>query len=275
MAITASWVRDRDKFPWFLRARGGVYEGQRSYVVNTDHVEKALKAPGLPARGEPWSADFPNLTAQDFDWEHLGGADATGDGDGGWSRVTVRYAEPQQSGDFRLASLNKAFTEISVSSQTVLRRDTLERFAMDASGERPDPTRSIDSDVLINGGQGTPVQVGVWTARVTMWRTIDFAFDFARSVELSTPAHLNAAAVRLPPIYGTATSITMPRGSLLYLGVDQPRVEQGFLAITHTMQMARHWLYVWMRENAKGEAIQPLIGDRVYEYASFSGLWPE
>lgn len=275
MAIEARWLRDPEKFPWFLRVRAGVYEGQRSYLVNTDHVEKALKAAGLPARGDPWSADFPSLTAQDFDWQHLGGADPTGDGDGGASRVTVRYSEPRSAGSFRTAAVNKAFTEISVSAQTVLRRETLERFAMTASGEDPDPSRSVDSDVLINGGQGTPVQVGVWTARVTVWRKVDYVFDFNGAVRLSTPAHLNDAPVRLPPIYGTSTSIVMPRGSVLYLGVDQPSIEQGLLRITHTVQLARHWLYVWMRENTKGEAIPPLIGDRVYEYASFHGLWPQ
>lgn len=275
MAIEASWVQDRDKFPWFLRARRGVWEGQRSYSVNTSIAEKALTAPGLPPRGSPWSADFPTLLAEDFDWELLGGHDTTGDGGGGFSKVTVRYAEPRGGGSFRLPVLNKAFTEISSSAQTVLRREPFERAAVADNGEDVDTSVSPDTDALINGGQGTPVQVGVWTARVTVWKAIDFAFDFRRSVDLSTPAHVNDGPVRLPPIYGTSTSLLMQAGTLLYLGVDQPRIEGGLLQITHTMQMARHWWYFWMRENAKGEAFPPAIADRVYPYASFHGLWPE
>ncbi len=274
MTIEATWTRDKDECPWHLRLRRGSWEGLRTYIVNTDLVELALKAQGLPAVGEPWSADYPDLLVEGLDWSHWGGSDPTGTGTGGWSKVAVTYAQPRASGSFRQAALGRAYTEISVSPQTVLRRWPLARLGADASGEYPLPGSDPGTTALINGGQGAPVLVGVWTARVTTWKPVDASLDLDRAVLLSTPAHTNEDAVTLPPIYGTRTRILAPPGTLLYVGIDQPRIEQGLLQVTHTMQMARHFWYPWMRENSRGEAFPPLIFDQVYAAAPFAGLWP-
>ena len=65
MPLTAEWIRDRDKFPWELvRASTGT-TGLRTYLVNTDLIDKALTAPGLPAIDDPWDGiDYPDLCLQ-------------------------------------------------------------------------------------------------------------------------------------------------------------------------------------------------------------------
>jgi hypothetical protein len=99
MTITAEWIRNKDEFPWELvRAATGT-TGLRTYLVNTDLVDKALTAAGLPAIDDAWDGlDFADLTVvQVGPAKVLGGKDISGNGDGGWCAVPVRYATPTRA----------------------------------------------------------------------------------------------------------------------------------------------------------------------------------
>jgi len=271
MTITAKWVRDPEKFPWSLEVRKGAWEGFRTYVVNTDLEDLVLEAEGLPAIGSSWSAKYPGLKVVSIRPACLGGADTTGTGTGGITRVEVRYAE-DGPGAFARPQVDTAYTELDFSTETVLRRETLERFAATANGEDIDPSRSVDSDSLINGGQGVGVQVPRLDARITHFRPINTTLPLASYLALT--GKVNAASITLPPVRGTLGRMPMAPGQVLYLGIENPEVSQGLLRVTHKVQLARDWLYRWMRENAKGEAVPPVIIDRVYQSVAFGNLWP-
>lgn len=272
MPITAIWKQDRDQFPWYLRQSKGVWEGLRTYLVNTSGPELAYLAAGLPAYGDPWSEQYKNLTAEDLDWSPIGGFDAAGDGSAGWSKVSVRYREPSGTA-FVKADPRKAYTFLATRLETVYTRVSIRRFISNDGGETPGPL--VQSALtLINGGDGAPIQVATTSVQVVTWYDVNRPPNWGRFVQLARPCKTNQAATNLPPIYGTNVRIPAGAGQLLYLGFDRPELDQNYLRVTHNLEASRDFLYRWQAENAKGEAVGGIKLDQVYPEGDFSGLWP-
>lgn len=272
MAITASWVRDRDRFPWWVRMREGRYTGLRTFLVNTDLVDLALMAEGLPKYGSAWSSDYPTLAVLEYgDVEVLGGRDTTGEGAAGWCKVPVLYSDPEP-GRFVAADPRLAYTEIQASTQQVTVRMPRRRFnSPDGETVGPEVVGPLDQ---INGGDGAAVLVGELTVAVTTWIHQGQAYDFGRLARLMTPCKVNDAAITLPPFVGTTTRWTLSPGMAMYVGFRNPEVDQGYVKIVHVLQVARDFLVRWQREDARGRALPGIMLDEVYAAADFGGLWP-
>lgn len=271
MAISARWVQDSDRFPWYLRQTKGVWEGLRTYQVNTSGPELAFKALGLPAYGDPWSEAYKNLTVEDLDWAPIGGFDAAEDGTAGWCKVTVRYREPSGTA-FVKADPRKAYTFMATRLETVYTRVSLKRF--DSIDGEVAGREVVGPLTLINGGDGAPIQVATTSVQVVTWHDVNRVPDWGRFVRLARPCKTNQAPTHLPPIYGTNIRIPVGKGELLYLGFDRPELDQNYLKVIHNLEASRDFLYRWQAENSKGEAVGDIKLDQVYPEGDFTGLWP-
>ena len=273
MTITATWVRDKDKFPWRIRMRENRFEGERHYYVNTDLIDLALTAEGLPKYGTPWSTDFPALTVRAYgDPEVLGGKDTSGEGAAGHCKVPVYYSEPDP-GRFVQADPRTAYTEIETATEQVYVKLPRRRF-LSADGETPGAEETGPPD-LINGGDGAPLLVGVVNVSVTTWYPQQDPPDFARFTGLMRPCKVNAAPISLPRFLGTVVRWNLQAGQLLYLGFDRPELDQNYLRVVHRLQASRDFLYRWQREDAKGRAFGGIVLDEIYPPGDLSGLWPQ
>ena len=272
MPLTAEWIRDRDKFPWELvRASTGT-TGLRTYLVNTDLIDKALTAPGLPAIDDPWDGiDYPDLTVvQVVPAAVLGGKDTTGDGAGGWCAVPVRYATPsRQLAVFPQPGIK--WTEVSSGVEAFTGYFPLKRQT-GPDGNTPNVVVG-GPFAPSNNGDGFPVKQATYSARVHVYMEPNASYDAATLIALSRPCKVNNGVVRLPRIMGyQQLNWTLTRGQVLYLTHEVAR-DGPAMRITHHLEISNDFLYRWQYQDAKGRAVGGVVFDQVYEEADLSGLW--
>jgi len=272
MTITAEWIRNKDEFPWELvRASTGT-TGLRTYLVNTDLVDKALTAAGLPAIDDAWDGlDFADLTVvQVGPAKVLGGKDISGNGDGGWCAVPVRYATPTRAlAVFPQPGLK--WTEIASGLEAFTGYFPLKRKT------GPDPnTPNIDVPGPYqpsNNGDGFPVKQATYSARVHVYLEPDASYDAEALIALSRPCKVNDAPLTLPRIMGfPQLRWTLARGQVLYLTHEVVR-DGPAMRITHHLEISNDFLFRWQYQDSKGRAVGGVVFDQVYQEANMSGLW--
>lgn len=272
MALLAELIRNRDEFPWEVTRSTTGMTGLRTYMVNTDLVDKALTATGLPGIDEPWDANlYPDLkVVQVGPAKVLGGYDATGDGSGGWCAVPVRYATP--NGQLAVfPQPGTKWTEISAGIEAYTGYFPLKR----KTGPNPD-TPNVDVSPPFapsNNGDGFPVKQATYAARVHAYYEPDHVYDAARLITLSRPCKTNNAVLRLPRIMGyPQLEWVMKRGQVLYLTHEVVR-DGPAMRITHHLEVSNDFLFRWQYQDAKGQAVGGVVFDQVYDEADLGGLW--
>lgn len=272
MPLLAELIRNRDEFPWEVMRSSTGTTGLRTFRVNTDLVDKALTATGLPALDDPWdSIDYPDLkVVQVGPAKVLGGYDPTGDGAGGWCAVPVRYATPNgQLAVFPQPGLK--WTEIQAGVEAYTGYFPLKR----KTGPTPDVPNIDVSGALgpSNNGDGFPVKQATYSARVhTFWEP-DHVYDAARLVRLSRPCKVSNGVIRLPRVMGyQQLEWVLAPGQVLYLTHEVAR-DGPAMRITHHLEISQDFLFRWQYQDAKGRAVGGVVFDQVYEEADLGGLW--
>lgn len=282
MAITATPVRNKDGCEWGVTITDAGLAGIRHYHVNTDLEELAVFADGLPRVGDAWGdADLASLYCTRIGPAiRLGGKDLTGLGDGGWCRVPVEYASPTGS-SFNIPSDGRKWTELRLITGSKTIKFPLRRWRVEhAAGVMPNPPAYDSAEYSgpidpIEGGDGCSIVATGIEARVHRYYRLGVEYDFNRSVQLTTPRpHVNRDPIILPRINGFANEWTVGERQALYVGAEPPSVDGLYVKITHVLQLADDWRFIWQPKRREGDVIRTLTHfDETYDGADFSNLW--
>lgn len=271
MPIEARQLVDPDNgYAEELTLRRAGKQGLRTYRVNTGRADLAVAAEGLPARGDPWSAEHPDLVVAEVGPAvRIGGVDG-GDGSGAYSRVPVRYETPTAS-SFRPASPDDAYTDIGLAGSSLTLYYPLQRLLRDAPGSEGNPAEPTW------GGDGASVSVTTISASVHTFWDSQSPLPIVAWLALCSPMHaLNHATLRFPRIFGAGPGFTVSRGQARYTGFERPERIEGtsLVRVVHRLELAEHHLTEWRQEDSRGNAVGPVFQDRFYEYANLHTLWP-
>lgn len=282
MAIQAVPVRNSSGYEWGV-TRADPITGVQNYKVNTDLEEIAVFAPGLPQIGDPWEAtgDLADLfCVQVGPAVRLGGKDTTGNGDGGHCRVPVLF-EGLSGSSFNIPQDGRRWTELRLITGTKTVKFPLRRWRVEnVPGVLPPPPAysspeySGPLDPIENGDGCSVVATGI-EARVHRYYSLGVQLDFSKSLQLSTPRpRVNAAQLSLPRINGFSNTWDLGPRQALYVGVEPPSVDGRFVKVTHVLQLADDWRFVWQPKRREGDVIRGLTYfDETYEAGDFDGLW--
>ena len=191
------------------------WSGVRHYKVNTEDIERAMSASGLPRRGERWSPALSSLRVVQRTPEYVGGQDVSGTGVGGWVGVRVEYETPGFSGRILPRDLGGAgdYTEMTWEPRTA-------RVYYDARVE-DDP---VAYGVQIDNGRGVDKAFGVRVAIVHRFRPLDTPSPDGL-VENAWAAPINSEELSLPPEEGSSVGRTVPKLGAQFAGFER-RVAQ-------------------------------------------------
>lgn len=244
--------------------------GQRNYLVNTDRADLAVTAQGVPARGDPWSAQHADLVVvQVGPVARIGGV-ANGLGEGAYSRVPVLYETPTAA-SFRPASPDDAYTELELVGASQTLNYPLERTLRDQPGANGNPAEPI------NGGDGESIPITAIRARVHTFWSAQTPLPVVSWLALCTPIPtLNDAPLRFPRVFGVPSRFTVAKGQARYMGFERPEVIEGtaLVRVVHVVDLAETFLVHWQRKDQNRNAVGPVYADRFYEFRSLASLWP-
>lgn len=264
MALSATLKRDPSNgFPYELSRTPNGYQGVLTFLVNTGNLTRIFTEPvaGLPAYGDPWSAEFPDLKLRTITPRFIGGV-PDGAGEYNWSAVVCAYQTPGVSIlDYPL----KPGDVISqLASEDLTQRV---RFPVDDAG---DP----DFSTVIDNGDGYDVDVGLNTITIRKGLTkAQFqAQDFGRLYRLNRRKPLNLDGVVVPNINGIDVSLPFNPRELRYKGWSSQAVSSDSVVIEHTVLAAPDHDAVWIDRDAVGTG-DVKIAAQVYPAESFAGLW--
>lgn len=262
-------------FPW--GKRWNAQEGEtyvKSFLVETDDLETAIDADGIPKRFEPYSATKQNFRCIDLDPSPHGAKStkvvakfaASGSASWGGAGAPPPAPEPPKPDttycEFR--SANEGVTLFAA-----LNVDTGQPLYM------PFP---------IGGGSGMPayagrIEIDVWVYYPT-GVTPDLPFFRTLHCDKKTNKEDN---LELPPTRGTATRYTVRRNQLLYMGFRHLLTPSGQECVVHTLWWAEKHNFFWVDTKADGAVgspgtsgnINPADVHEVARYAQmdFAGLW--
>lgn len=269
--ITGTPIIDPDRgFTEELTLGRAAKRGQRHYLVNTDRTDLAVTASGVPARGDAWSAQHPDLVVvQVGPVVRLGGV-PDGLGEGAWSRVPVLYETPSAA-SFRPATPDDAYTELELAggSQTV--KYPIERTI------RGQPNVFGNPNEPLNGGDGESIPVTTIRARVHTFWDAQTPLPVIAWLALCSPLPtLNDAPLRFPRVFGMPSRFTVGRGQARYMGFERPEAIEGtaLVRVVHVVDLAESFLIEWQRRDQNRNAVGPVFQDRFFEFRSLASLWP-
>ena len=224
----------------------GAYRGVVYYLVRSaPGFADAHAADGLPADGDPFDAEHPDVRAYRFTPEMEEGRH------GAWfMRVDYR-----QDGSGPYGGVTPAD---GVRVTTLL--------------EQSRTTETVDTDVtfssrLTHDGSGVPKIVNAMTLRVTSFSTA--VPDIAPLVELSDSPKVNDQQLQLPRFLGGPDPLIIDAGQLLYAGF-KPYKQGAFYVVEHELLLRRTWKHEKYPVDANGEPSGGLIEELdVYEEADF------
>lgn len=269
--ITATKRIDPDNgFVETITEDRGAWSGERHYLVNTDLPELAMKAIGLPVRGDAWSTDYPTLqVVKRGPLVRLGGIQQSGDGDGPISRVPIYYATPGAS-SFVPGSTDDSYTEIELASGSLTLYHPLQRLLRDFPGSEGNPAEPTW------GGDGASVPAPSITARVHTFYSVQDPLPIVLWLAFATPLPVvNELPLTFPRVFSTGTSFGVDRGQARYMGFERPERIAGtsLVRVVHVLDLAEHFMTEWRREDAKGNAVGPVYQDRFNRFADLRVLW--
>lgn len=267
---TARLVRNDEDFRVELAETPQGYIGVRHYLVDTSDEVAALAATGLPMIGEAWDVvNLPSLVVTErgpirpytFNEQH------------GWCIVTVNYRSIGFYGSFDYVPwAGLRFTELDWVQDRVT-----EYFARQPIGALTPPgTTGAELGMSINNGRGCPKNLGRLNCKVHRFynsSTLAQQLDVARVMSLvGEEPKTNNDAVALPPLFQTNLSLNFARGELLMVGADI-RQQGRITEVIYTMHAAPNHQFQFVLEDASGNGQTTIRSARVYEEASFAGLW--
>lgn len=265
--------------PYELTRVPGGWVGRKTFLINTGHIERAFTAAGLPALFSPWSATLPGVVAtrigppSRYSMRGIPDVDASE----GFCLMPVEYGSEGAGGAGVLSrpvpEPNLAYCEFEQVTQGQTIRYPLRRQANFAGGNEPNASVAPPFPIISNG-DGASVESSLLRARVVVFYETEP--DCSPFLRLMRPAHLNDAAITLPPrAFGGTTRYLLEEGQAKYAGFSDPVKEAGLWKIVHTIDVAEDWYIRWQPENDKGQAIAgTTYFDDVYPKGSFAGLWP-
>ncbi|MBS0187124.1 MAG: hypothetical protein JSS51_03585 [Planctomycetes bacterium] len=276
MPITAQPQRDPSTgFPW-----GRIWDAQsgdtfvKSFLVETDDLETALLATGLPAKMEAFSASFPNHRCTSLVTEPNGAKSSkvvaryTLIGGASWSGAGSPPPAPEPPKPDYTCSEYRSVNE-SITIFAAVNVDTGEPMYM------PFP---------INGGAGMPVWVGRTEIDVYVYYPPGKTPDIALFAEYNTNKRQNSEDnLALPPTRNDNTVFTVRRQQLLYMGWKRLTTPSGQTCIVHTLWYAPKHTYFWVDTKADGAVGSPGTSGNInpadvhevqrYRQAPFAVLW--
>lgn len=240
--------------------------GRREWLVNTHEEYVAVLA--VPGQyGSPWGLQLPTLVVQTIETRYI----AKKDNDeqvGGLTVVRAEYAENELNG-FIPPAANLKYTELGYQSET----QTV-YFDLDAPAVPGSPPAPVSWP--LNSGDGFARKVGLVTARVHHFIPNGGFPSLFQVSSLTRFKNTNNAPIALPRIIGTSVSPLLGLGEIQYEGFSHESVQspQGKLThFIHELTLAPDHRQRWRFENEEGSAVGPEISSRLYDPASFAGLW--
>lgn len=302
--VTAIHRIDKNMFPYGLtEVEPGKHVGVRTFEVHTSDPDKALTDSDVPAMNTSWSDLIPNcrVRSREVTWVNglpLDNASSIDTPPAGCCVVRCDYATPGTRGSIYVPSAPDAFTEIIASPTTITARYPIQRYVAaigTAVGDTPAvpvPGGSlagwgspVGTLIPIQDGDGAPMEFLEVEVRVTLFQALATPLSgtttpMSRLLNLGRPSKVNDAIVTTPRLINTGTPGSPSSGDRFAFGIGQLRYrgfeigeQNGFRRLTHIMVAAEdHW-HRWqvIKSNAAAGSI---YADRLYEYASFAGLWP-
>ncbi len=251
------------------RLTGGHYTGERFYIINTRRMDRAVRALGLPADGEPWSEEFPTLRCRQLALRQWGGQDSEITGVNGRSIAVARYSTPGSDGRLPPPQVGDKWTEIRPATQTITTR-----FDVRA----PSNTNPF-LNLPIAGGDGAPKTVGQTQLIVHTFYPDFGAIPWVKLIDFQTRGVVNDDQVEVPPAYGQAAggpSFVFSKGQLrfeTYEVIGRLSGEEGLVEVAVVLIVAKDHLFRWVQEDEKGNALGSVAWAQLYEEDDFGGLW--
>lgn len=254
---TLTLVIDPKEFPFRVThgAKGTTIE--RWGWVDTLDAAMALKAAGMPVRGDPYNAiEFPGVLFVGPEIESTGGV-PRGDGVGGVSKVKLVWQTPS-FGSLQPRIPGDSYTELQIQTSTQL-------VNYGISGD-------FWENTPINNGDGVQVESGEAIAVVhAFFREESAILNIPRYLSLIKPNTLNDAPLLLPKLLGTSIRQNMDIGQARYRAFAISS-QDGIIEVTHTFVLAPDHVYRWGIKEVTGQRAEIGWSD-VYYLADHSGLW--
>jgi hypothetical protein len=260
-------IIDDEEHPWRYRESAQGLEVDGWYRVNTGVWHRALyESAGLPKIGDLYDPSIPLLQVVSRAPEPWSRVD-NGDGSGGWTFVAVQWRQPS-GGSAMPAGENDAWTQLEFSAESVQVTKPVERV------------EGAQFTSPIANGDGFSARQGTLEATVTVFKPLTYRLPLERVVSLMRPfAKVNDADLVLPRLWSTQGPLNVRKGQALFLGMDPVERVGQLLRLRYKLGLAEDWYVRWSPVDAKGDPlgdvgpIGGLVVDRVYEGASFVGLW--
>jgi len=264
MAIVATQIREANgTYRESFEDGPGGYVGLREYLVSgastlAEAVTGAVS--GLPARGDPWSVDYPGCQAltRKAEWivvNRIGEAL-------GRIKVSVPYGPP----NFASVSDNPAPTRAG-QTWSEYGIGTISQPVM--YGFNVGTTTHLNAP--IDNGRGVNLDVGILVLKVSKAYAPNAAIPISQFLGLMRPSKVNDHDIVVPSPFGRTNALAFTAGQLLYKS-HAIELRNSLTIVTHELWASEDWLYSWVQESEDGE---PLARNTVeiYEKASFAGLW--
>lgn len=225
MPPTATLLDNTDDYRMELEETDGILAGVKVYrVADAVSIEEARAAAGLPVRGAPWSAAYPQVKAYGFTPEREPGRT--------WFRVTARYRQDTAE-VFTPTDGFRATTEILAS-------EISQQALFGVNGERLTPDGS--------GVSLMATAIGFQVAEYS-----DTLPSLAQPVALCTPfPKVSDGEVVLPNVLASGVSITVPAGQLLYRSFSLGR-DGDLFVLRHRLLRAESWKIPRRETDAAGD----------------------
>lgn len=272
MAISATQMID-EQFRESCAITAAGMSGVRNYLVNTDIVDRAIFAPGLPAMFHSWS-NANDLTrackvCKIGEAERLGGKDTSGEGAAGSCRVPVYYDTPGARGSIVIPvpeRVGDAWTEMRNGTENAL---AIYGLTNDGS---VDPTRQI------NNGEGFSIEFGTLEYLVHVFYDLDGrgvggGIDTDKLDELTYPSKVNKEDLIFPAFYRTTHRPKKKAGTVRYRSYEIQQCGL-FLEVIHHLEIRSSFLYTYEVMDARGLPVGQSTFAQVYAEEDLSGLWP-
>lgn len=264
---TAELITSADKAPRLLM-QSGVWKATCYYRINTADELRAATANGLPKYLNP----YPNasvlpipqpqvpLWVTEIEVYFSHGTDDPVTGLNGWCEARIGY---EQSAVAAPPELGSVYTEVECTSSSV---HVTEGIPQD--GDEPPP--------FANGKGASKDVGGVLVHVVTIMGPEQFAGAMQRLIQLQSGQKYNNAALVVPPLQGTRTPMTIPKGWAQYHAFKTEWVGGigAFLRLTQTLKVAEDgYLVKWRQTDELGNPVSSVMSTPIYELADLSGLW--
>ena len=240
---TATPINDSTKRPWTLVETTNGWRGKKYFRIDTDNLEMAHQADGLPRKGEPWSSTRTDIRVVSIDPrpERAGGP---------WMIAEIIYEN--DVGQVPEADL--------VTTTKIVQSSTTATISYDLN--------KVD---ITTKNRGVSKLLTVILFEVTQY--FEQMPDLLPYRLLTDEPKVNENSVVLNNIMGSGQTMQVAEQELLYAGFTVDRVGDVF-AIVSTLQWRRDWKVIKPKVNAAGE----IIGDdsftthEIYELGNFGSV---